>query len=227
MTCKERCANFLSVVIPALNARLSLAGALSAVADVAEIIVVDGGSADGTVELAKSLGARVIHAPRGRGAQIAAGVAQAKGAWLLLLHADTRLQPGWREDAARLMRGAPDRAGYFRLAFDSDAPEARRLERVVAWRGRALGLPYGDQGLLIPRALLDAIGGVRALPLMEDVDLARRIGRHNLVALDAIALTSATRYVRDGWRRRSLRNLGCLTLYFVGVPPRWLIRLYG
>ena len=226
MTCKERCADFLSVVIPTLNARPSLAGALSAVADVAEIIVVDGGSIDGTIELAESLGARVIHAPPGRGAQIAAGVAQARGAWLLL-HADTRLQPGWREDTATLMRGAPDRAGYFRLAFDSDTPEARRLERVVAWRGRALGLPYGDQGLLIPRALLAAIGGVRALPLMEDVDLARRIGRHNLVALDAIALTSATRYIRDGWRRRSLRNLGCLTLYVAGVPPRWIARLYG
>ena len=82
-------------------------------------------------------------APRGRGAQLAAGVAAARGEWLLLLHADTRLAPGWRQVGA--MRG-PDRAGYFRFALDSDDPRARRLERLVAWRCRVLALPYGDQG---------------------------------------------------------------------------------
>lgn len=217
----------LSVVIPTLNAAPWLGTTIAGLAGAREIIVADGGSADGTVKQARVLGARTVETPRGRGAQMTAGVARADGAWLLLLHADTRLQPGWREAASHHMRGLPGKAGYFRLAFDSDSREARRLERIVAWRCRALGLPYGDQGLLISRAFLDSVGGIGNLPLMEDVDLARRIGRRNLVALDAVALTSAARYVRGGWRRRSARNLLCLTLYFMGVPPHRIARLYG
>jgi hypothetical protein len=124
------------------------------------------------------------------------------------------------------MRSGPERAAYFRFVLDSDDPRARRLERLVAWRCRALSLPYGDQGLLIHRNLLERIGGVRPLPLMEDVDLVRRIGRRRLVALDAPAMTSAAKWERDGWRRRSLRNLACLTLYGAGVPPRLIARLY-
>jgi len=217
----------ISVVIPALNARNSLGTCLAAISGTGEAIVVDGGGTDGTGEVARACGARLVEAPRGRGAQLAAGIAAASGAWLLLLHADTVLQPGWRDAAACLMNGPGDRAGYFRLAFDSAAPEARRLERVVAWRSRVLGLPYGDQGLLMRRDFLTAIGGVRPLPLMEDVDLARRIGRARLVALDAIALSSASRYLRDGWRRRSARNLACLGLYLAGVPPRHIVKFYG
>ena len=125
------------------------------------------------------------------------------------------------------MRHAPDRAGYFRFALDSDDPRARRLERLVAWRCRVLALPYGDQGLLIHRDLLAAVGGIRPLPLMEDVDLVRRLGRRRLVALDAAAITSAAKWQRQGWYRRSLRNLACLALYFAGVPPRLIARLYG
>ncbi len=90
-----------------------------------------------------------------------------------------------------------------------------------------LGLPYGDQGLLLPRALLQQVGGMRALPLMEDVDLVRRLGRARLVPLGADAVTSAARWERDGWYRRSARNLCCLALYRAGVPPRMIRRLYG
>jgi rSAM/selenodomain-associated transferase 2 len=193
---------------------------------VAEIIAVDGGSTDETLGLAATLGARVIAAPRGRGAQLTAGVAEAIGPWLLLLHADTQLGAGWREAAAAHMRAGPERAAYFRFALLSDDPRARRLERLVAWRCRVLCLPYGDQGLLVHRNLLDRIGGVRPLPLMEDVDLVRRIGRRQLMALDVPAVTSAAKWERDGWRRRSLRNLACLTLYGAGVPPRLIARLY-
>ncbi len=188
--------------------------------------MVDGGSSDATCRVAAGQGARVLRAPRGRGRQLAAGIAAARGSWLLLLHADTRLDPSWAAAACHAMAD-PDRAGYFRFALDSPAPQARRLERMVAWRAGTFGLPYGDQGLLIARRLLDAVGGVRDLPLMEDVDLARRLGRPRLVALDAPALTSARRWEAQGWRRRSARNLGCLSLYLAGVPPRWLVRLYG
>jgi hypothetical protein len=90
-----------------------------------------------------------------------------------------------------------------------------------------LGLPYGDQGLLIARTMYDAVGGFAALPLMEDVDLVRRLGRRRLVQLPATAVSSARRYRAGGYIRRPLRNLLCLSLYFAGVPPRRIARLYG
>jgi rSAM/selenodomain-associated transferase 2 len=218
----------LSVVIPTLNAAAVLPACIGALARLpGEVVVVDGGSTDGTPEVAARLGALVVQAPRGRGRQIAAGVAAARGEWLLLLHADTVLAPGWAAAAYPFMARGAGKAGYFRFALDGAEPQARRLERMVAWRCRRLGLPYGDQGLLLPRALLEEVGGVRDLPLMEDVDLVRRIGRARLVELPADATTSAARWRRDGWMLRSARNLACVGLYFLGVPPRMIVRVYG
>ena len=196
---------------------------------IGEIIVADGGSRDDTRRDRASAGARVVAAPRGRGTQLAAGAAAARGDWLLFLHADCRPAPGWEAAVAAFVAapGAAGRAGYFALALDDPSPAARRLERIVAWRCRALALPYGDQGLLIARALYDAVGGFAAIPLMEDVDLARRLGRRRLAPLGVPAYASARRYREGGYMRRPLRNLLCLSLYFVGVPPRHIARLYG
>jgi rSAM/selenodomain-associated transferase 2 len=192
-------------------------------------LVIDGGSCDATVVVAADWGARVLQAPRGRGAQLAVGGAAAVGDWLLFLHADTQLGPGWVVAARAFMAqpGSEQRAAAFRLALDDSDPRARRIERLANWRGRALGLPYGDQGLLISRSIYEALGGYRPLPLMEDVDLVRRIGRRRIVILDAAAVTSAARYRRDGWWLRPLRNLALLGLYFLGVPTRVLHRLYA
>lgn len=218
----------LSVVIPTLNEAARLPATLAALGALpAEVVVADGGSTDATVAVARAGGARVIPAPRGRGAQLAAGVAASRGAWLLLLHADTRLGRGWAAASRGLMAAGAGRAGYFRFALDSGDARARRLERAVAWRCRVLALPYGDQGLLVARRLLAEVGGVRALPLMEDVDLVRRLGRRRLLALDAPALTSAARWEREGWTRRSARNLACLSLFAAGLPPRVIARFYS
>lgn len=216
----------ISVVIPALNAGPTLPATLAALrGSPAETLVVDGGSTDATRTIATEAGCRVLEAPRGRGGQIAAGIAAAAQPWLLVLHADTRLGAGWPQAVGVAMQD-PGRAHYFRFALDDHAPAARRLERAVAWRCRWLALPYGDQALLIHRDLLAAVGGVRPLPLMEDVDLVRRLGRRRLAALPEAATTSATRWQREGYLRRSARNLTVLSLWFLGVPPPILGRLY-
>jgi rSAM/selenodomain-associated transferase 2 len=225
----------LSVVIPVLDGAALLPSCVAALEEgrrcglVGEILVVDGGSRDGTAEIAAALGTRLLGAPRGRGTQLACGGAAASGAWLFFLHADTRLTPGWSATAGGFIAGPANDgcAGYFRLRLDDDTQAARRLERVVALRSRWLGLPYGDQGLLLSRRFYQALGGFRKLPLMEDVDLARRIGRGRLRALDGTATTSAARYRRDGYLVRPLRNLACLGLYYLGVPPRLIARLYA
>ncbi|HVC60129.1 MAG TPA: TIGR04283 family arsenosugar biosynthesis glycosyltransferase [Acetobacteraceae bacterium] len=216
----------VSAVIPALNAAPTLAAAIASIAWATEIVVVDGGSSDGTADIAARLGARTLTAPRGRGTQLTAGAAAASHDWLLLLHADTRLVPGAEAAAQTHMIRQPGRAGYFRFALDSADRRARRIERLVAWRCRMLALPYGDQALLIHRDLLRAAGGIRPVPLMEDVDLVRRLGRRRLAALEAAAITSAAKWQRDGWLCRSARNLLCLGLWFAGVPPRRIARFY-
>ena len=219
------------MVIPTFDAAKELPAMLAALAGarlIREIIVADGGSADDTVRVAHAAGARTLVATRGRGTQLAAGSATAAGDWLLFLHADCRLAPDWEQavEAFVMAPGATGRAGYFAFALDDRSPAARRLERIVGWRCRAFALPYGDQGLLIARALHDRVGGFRAMPLMEDVDLVRRLGRRRLAPLGVPLYASARRYRRDGYVGRMLRNLLCLSLYFMRVPPQRIARIY-
>jgi rSAM/selenodomain-associated transferase 2 len=199
------------------------------VAPAAEIVLADGGSTDDTIAIAQWAGARVVSAPLGRGSQLAVGANAAAGKWLLFLHADCVPDEGWSK-AAAAFTAAPDaesRAGYFDFALDDPDPSARRLERIVAWRCRALGLPYGDQGLLISRKLYDEVGGFAPLPLMEDLDLVRRLGRQRLARIGARCVASARRYRSEGYWRRPLRNLVCLSLYFMGVTPERIARIYN
>lgn len=224
----------IGVVIPALNAAASLPAAFAqfdaarATGLVADIVVSDGGSRDDSVAIARASRAIAVVGPPGRGRQLALGAQAAPGDWLLFLHADTRLDPGWEEAVTGFIAAkGENHAAAFAFALDDAAPAARRLERMVDWRCRVLGLPYGDQGLLISRKLYDALGGFAPIPLMEDVDLVRRIGRRRRTILGHRAVTSAARYRRDGYVRRSLRNLTCLSLYFAGVSPRLIARLYG
>src|SRR5260370_28905447 len=163
--------NQICAVIPTLNAAATiplLVEQLRACTLVKEVTVVDGGSSDETVAIARAAGAQVVAAPCGRGIQLAAGADAASGDWLLFLHADCRLAPGWEAAlaAATARPAGPRRPCYFDFALDDAAPAARRLERIVAWRCRVLALPYGDQGLLIARSLYRSVGGFAPLPLM-------------------------------------------------------------
>ncbi len=220
----------LSIVIPTVNAEKDLPATLKSLKTSleSEIIVADGGSTDDTAAIAEDAGVKFIFSGGGRGPQLAAGAGAASGDWLLFNHADTRPQPGWEHAAKAFMAdpGNQFKAGYFRFALNDGATAARRLESLVHWRCRALGLPYGDQGLLISHEFYDFLGGFPALPLMEDVEMARTIGRRRLSELPVAAVTSAERYRRGGYLRRPLRNLLCIGLYFVGFPPRLIGSLY-
>jgi rSAM/selenodomain-associated transferase 2 len=227
----------ISVVIPTRDAEQTLAPALAALIPAAvdgfvrEVIVVDGGSSDRTLTIAENAGVEIVQTAAGRGHQLRLGAKRARFPWLLFLHADTELAAGWEQAAAtfidkvdlgRIPRGAA--AFRFRLADDGWKPRA--LEAAVALRCGLFRKPYGDQALLIPRALYDEIGGFSEQPLMEDVDIVRRIGRRRLHMLRADAVTSATRFRNEGYGKRILRNQACLALYACGVAPERIAALY-
>lgn len=224
----------ISVVIPTLNAAAHLPRALAPLVQgaaeglIKHVIVADGGSQDDTIAIAEAAGCDVVTSPPGRARQLRAGAAAAKANWLLFLHADTALAPGWVGEADRFMSQpqARKRAAAFRLAFDDDSRAARRVVFWARLRARVMKLPYGDQGLLISRFLYDALGGYPDLPLMEDVELVRRIGRKRLVILQTEAVTSADKYRRDGWDKRSWRNLGLMARYLLGADPIKLAKAY-
>ncbi|MEM6665027.1 MAG: TIGR04283 family arsenosugar biosynthesis glycosyltransferase [Pseudomonadota bacterium] len=228
----------VSVIIPTLNAERMLVPTLAALVPAAadglirDVVIADGGSSDETKLIADEAGCTVVSAPRGRGPQLAEGAKAARSDWLLFLHADTVLDDNWQKDVATFVEremasGRGPRAATFRFQLADPGWRPRLLERLVALRCALFALPYGDQGLLIHRSLYRSVGGFRDLPLMEDVDMVRRIGRGRLTTLRTAATTSAERYLRDGYFRRMLRNLTCLTLYFLRVPPSLIIRFYG
>lgn len=224
----------VSIIIPTLNAAEALHRSLPPLAEFAaldlirEVIIADGGSVDGTAAIAEAAGAKFVQVEPGRGRQLAAGAEAARGDWLLFLHADTVLQPGWDRAVRDFIgdSGNSFRAGYFRFALDDGRLGARRIAWLANLRARIIGLPYGDQGLLISRGFYRKLGGFRPLALMEDVDLVRRIGRGRLRMLAATAVTSAERYRRDGFWLRPIRNQFCLLLWFFGAPLKTIMRVY-
>ena len=221
----------VSVIIPTLNAADGLPATLGSLGEgleaglIRELIIADGGSQDATRTIAEAAGADWLTGPAGRGVQIAQGIAAAKGAWLLVLHADTVLEAGWSRPVLSHIANAPDKAGYGRLAFAARGFAPRFVAGWANLRARFLGLPYGDQALLISAELLANTGGYPSLPLMEDVALARAL-KGKLVPLGLTALTDARKYEKSGWMRRGSRNLWLLLRYFLGADPAALARLY-
>lgn len=219
----------ISIVIPTLDAEGELPDCLKALFEglgaglIRELIISDGGSRDATLAVADEAGGRLVTGPPSRGGQLRRGCAAARGEWLLVLHADTVLEAGWAQVVADHIDGSGQGA-YFRLAFRARGFAPRWVAGWANLRSRFLGLPYGDQGLLLRRSEYQRAGGYPDQPLMEDVALVRALPR--LAALPVYACTGAGRYARGGWLRRGARNLWTLARYFAGADPARLARSY-
>lgn len=222
----------ISVIIPTLNAAPRLGPCLGALGPaildgaLTEVILSDGGSDDDVASIADLTGARFLSGRPGRGGQLARGAEAARGEWFLFLHADTVLSPDWPELMRAHMMAGPDKAGWCSLAFAAEGTAPRIVAGWANLRSRLFGLPYGDQALLIHRSLYRQVGGHPDIPLMEDVALARALGRRRLAPLDVVATTDAERYRRDGWVRRGAKNLLTLIRYFLGAAPERLAARY-
>jgi rSAM/selenodomain-associated transferase 2 len=224
----------VSVVIPvreeAARLPLLLADLAAGSGDlIREVWVVDGGSRDGSPQLACLAGARLLRADGGRGAQLRRGIAASEGTWLLLLHADVRLPAGWPQLLRQAMAAAPAGAWAFPLAIEAAGPGLRLVALLTNLRSRLAGLPYGDQGLLLSRALYDRSGGIEPLPLMEDLSLAlrlRRLVRPRL--LPRPLQVDGRRWRRLGLLRTAWINASLRRAWRRGVPAADLAaRYYG
>ena len=223
----------LSVIIPCLNeaAHLPLLLAdLDRWPGALERLVIDAGSEDGSADLARRAGAHCLLAPqRGRGAQLAFGADQARGAWLLFLHADSRLSSRWPQAVMAVLNEPADMqaAWYFDLRLQPSRPGLRLLSTAVAMRSRWLQRPYGDQGLLLHRRLYAACGGYAALPLMEDLDLVERLSaKARLRALDDALISDSRRWSDTGLIQQSWRNAQLRSRWRRGENPDRLASAY-
>ncbi len=222
----------LSVVIPARNeaSRLPLLLADLAAAPASllhEVWVVDGGSSDGSARLAALAGARVLASAAGRGEKLRRGVAVCEGAWLLLLHADARLPSGWASEIQRAIHAGEQAAWAFPLAIEAAGPALQLVGALSTLRSRWRGLPYGDQGLLLSRALYGRSGGLRPLPLMEDLEFMLRLRRLAPIRLLRRPLqVDGRRWRRLGVWRTTWRNALLRRAWRRGVDPAVLARRY-
>ena len=214
----------ISVIIPTLNESENIARATGQLLGVpgVDAVVVDGGSTDNTVEVASLCGVRVLCTPPGRARQMNAGAAVATGDIFLFLHADTLLPEGFAGYVRDcLSKGAV--AGAFELAIDSPNPWLRLIERLVNWRSRAFGMPYGDQAIFVRADVFREVGGYPDKPIMEDYELMRRLKKRGRIGIaPARALTSARRWARQGIIKTTLINQMVILGYMLGVPPEEL-----
>lgn len=220
----------LSVIIPALNEGAGIALTVAAVAALRplEILVVDGGSQDDTAVRAASAGARVLVSAPGRATQMNAGAARARGEVLLFLHADARLPPTAMDDVAGALAVAGTVGGRFNVRLDHPGVLYRVIEAAMNTRSRLSGIVTGDQALFLTRRAFDALGGYAEIPLMEDIELSRRVKRiGRLACLKSVALASARRWERQGPWRTILLMWTLRALYALGVSPTRLARAYA
>lgn len=220
-----------SIVIPTLNAAVDLPATINSllpgleVGMIRDLVISDGGSTDDTLDIANEAGAEIVRGAPGRGAQLHRGAQAAKGEWMLFLHADTQLPPDWVGACAVHRAKHPNLAAAFRLSFRAKGFAPRFVARWANLRSTALNLPYGDQGLLMSRALYDYTGGYPDQPLMEDVAMAHAL-KGRIRVLDTCVATGAERYQQHGWFRQGARNLKMLARYSLGADPQLLAKQY-
>lgn len=219
----------LSVIVPTLNEERGIAATLrrARAAGVRQIIVVDGGSMDNTRAVAHELADLVFSAPRGRAAQMNAGAARASGDILLFLHADTLVPDGFAQAISAACREPGIIGGRFDVTLTPSSPLLRLTGELMNCRSRLSRIATGDQGIFIRRDVFERLGGYADIPLMEDIDLSRRMKRAGRIAcLHQRVTTSARRWQTQGVVRTILLMWSLRTLYFFGVSPSRLRRLY-
>ena len=224
----------ISIIIPVLNELNTIAATLASAKSGTniEVIVVDGGSVDGTLNLVRSSGAIVRSSVAGRAVQMNAGAVVASGDMLLFLHADTLLPPEFDTMIRMAMSPSPTGsqvavAGAFCLQIDAPARIFRAIECGVNWRSRCLQLPYGDQAIFLRATTFDRLGGFSELPIMEDFDSICRLKRWGRITIIPIPVkTSARRWLNKGILKTTLINQAIILAYSLGVSPQRLLRWY-
>ncbi|MEA3276849.1 MAG: TIGR04283 family arsenosugar biosynthesis glycosyltransferase [Pseudomonadota bacterium] len=220
----------ISVIIPCLNEALVCTRRLEALQslrnDGHELVLVDGGSTDGTADLARPWVDRLLTSAPGRAIQMNRGAGAASGEVLWFLHLDTELPPGAAEQVLHAALGGPG-WGRFDVRLSGDAPMFRVIERSMNLKSRLSGIATGDQGIFVHRRLFERVGGFPEIALMEDIAVSRRLKRLARPACLRVRLVaSSRRWERDGIWRTVLLMWSLRAAYRLGADPAWLARLY-
>ncbi len=219
----------ISVIIPALNEEEKIAPTLKSLKDVlrTEVIVVDGGSADKTTEMARSYGANVLTSMSGRARQLNVGAARAKGEILLFLHADTRLPKNFDMEIRKALLPKETVGGAFEIYVDAPLLLLRAFEKITNWRARRTQTAFGDQCIFVRRIIFHALGGFPDIPIMEDYAFVKQLRlQGEFVILHKKVITSARRFLSQGLIKTALKNRVAIIAYHLGVSPEHIARWY-
>jgi rSAM/selenodomain-associated transferase 2 len=225
----DRKTSNISIIIPTRNEAENIGTILPEllVLPGVELVIVDGASTDNTVEVARSLGAKVLVTSPGKAVQMNTGAKAARGEILLFLHCDTRLEPGFVGQIQKTLMQPGVSAGAFTLSIDGKGFGLRLIEWLVSFRSRALQMPYGDQGIFVTADIFHSVGSFPLQPIMEDFELMRRLKRKGKVKISPLhATTSARRWERLGVLKTTIVNQAIILGYFFGVSPEKLADWY-
>ncbi|MBI4389016.1 MAG: TIGR04283 family arsenosugar biosynthesis glycosyltransferase [Nitrospinae bacterium] len=219
----------VSIIIPTLNEAKVVEKTLARIARLAphEIIVGDGGSLDGTLDIAAKYASRIVTAPRGRAAQMNAAAQAAAGDALVFLHADSAVEPAGYAKMVEALRRGNIVGGAFSLRIESDKLSLNLISILATWRAKRLHLAYGDQAIFVRRDVFGRIGGFSPLPICEDLDFFRKLRKEGgVVILDEKAVTSPRRWQKEGVFLTTFRNAIIAGLFLLGCPPKFLSKWY-